>query len=282
MKPGKYIRLAATLILPGLLLLSSCLPERKVAGPFINSPHVINLLVIPPNTIYKYNHKGESIEGFDEMSQADQDSALWNNSRFLKCLSDSLLLDNYMNSFIDELRNLGFNVYLDNAVDSFMTGKPQSYVLDVAQMQLDEYLYPMDDEETFMDTTYYKKINLNAMDFACWFDLSKANTEKAKKTTLYSTATAYDSFEGRFFNDLFTGRVHYKYNIDSLKVKDINEMATYLGKRHAGYLYDFFLNHYIAKHMPEGTKPQDYYHFSRPTKSLLPADDNRFEILDTK
>ncbi len=266
----------------GIFILPSCLPERKVANTFINSPHVLNLLVIPPDYVFKFNHKGESIEGFDALTQTQQDSALWTNSRYIQHLSDSLLLENYMNNFIGELRNLGFNVYLEDAIDSFMTGKPQSYVLDMAQMQLDEYDYPLEDEEAFNDTVYYKRTNLNAVDFGCWFDLSKANTENAKKTVLYSSSTSYDSFDGRFFNDLFTGVVHYKYNIDSLTVKDVYDMACYLGKKHAGYLFDFFMNQYISKHMPEGKQMQDYYHYSRSRESFAPAGDDRFEILGTK
>ena len=134
---------------------------------------------MPPDYIYKYNHKGESIEGFEDIPKAKQDSALWVNSRYLQFLSDSILLENYMNNFISELRNAGFNVYLEDAIDSFMTGKPQSYVVDIAQVQLDEYFYPLEDEEDYMDTTYYKTVNLNAVDFGCWFDMSKANTENA-------------------------------------------------------------------------------------------------------
>jgi len=268
----------------GLALLSiqSCLPEHKVANTFINSTHVLNLLVIPPDYVFKYNHKGETIEGFDTLPQNRQDSALWVNSRYIQHLSDSLLLENYMNNFIGELRKLGFNIFLDDAIDSFMTGKPQSYVLDIAQMQLDEYFYLLEDEDAFMDSIYYKKININAVDFACWFDLSKANTENARKTLLYSTATSYDSFDGRFYNDPFSGVVRYKYKIDSLEVNDIYDMASYLGKKHAGYLYDFFMNQYIAKNMPGGMQMQDYYHYNRDKQSFSPANDDRFEILGTK
>jgi len=266
----------------GLLSLPSCLPERKVANTFIESAHGLNLLVIPPDYVFKYNHKGESVEGFSALTQSQQDSALWASSRYMQYLSDSVILENYMNVFISELRSCGFNVYLEDAVDSFMTGKPQSYVVDISQMQLDEYFYPLEDEDNFNDTVYYKRINLNAVDFSCWFDLSKANTENAKKTVLYSTATSYDSFEGRFYNDIFTGAVHYKYNIDSLTVKDVYAMATYLGKKHAGYLYDFFMNQYIAKHMPDGMQMQDYYHYDHTRQSFAPAYDDRFEVLGTK
>jgi hypothetical protein len=76
--------------------------------------------------------------------------------------------------------------------------------------------------------------------------------------------------------------VRYKYTIDSLKTKDVYEMGTYLGKKHAGYLYDFFMNQYIAKHLPEGIKMEDYYHYNRPRKSIVSAYEDRFEILGTK
>lgn len=278
----KQSLLIALIILTGLFGLQSCLPERKVANTFIQSQHVINLLVNPPAYVLKYNHKGEAIEGFDSLSQQQQDSALWNESRYIQFLNDSAVLETYMNNFIDELRLLGFNVYLSSTIDSFDTGKPQSYLVDVSQIQLDEYYYPLRDEDAFLDTVYYKQFNLNAIDFSCWFDLSKAGVENARKALLYATNTAYDTFDGRFFNDPFSGMVRYKYTIDTLRTNDVYDMATSLGKKHAGYLYDFFMNQYVAKHLPEGIKMEDYYHYNRNKKSIYPAYDDRFEILKTK
>jgi len=240
---------------------------------------MINLLVNPPGQVFKFNHKGEEIEGFDSLSQEQQDSALWNDSKFIQFINDSILLENYMNNFIDELRLLGFNVYLNSSIDSFMTGKPQSYVVDIAQMQLDEYYYPLEDKDEFVDTIYYKRFNLNAVDYSCWFDLRKAGTENARKTTLYATNTAFDSFDGRFFNDPFTGTVRYKYTIDSLHSQDVYAMAGYLGKKYAAYLYDFFMNQYIAKHLPEGMRMDNYFHYDLKSKSFTPAYEERFDIL---
>ena len=269
-------------IVSGLLGLQSCLPERKIATTFIESQQQFNLLVNPPDLVFKYNHKGEIIDGFDTLRPVQQDSALWVNSQFMQYINDSIMLESYMNQFIGELRELGFNVYLAESIDSFMTGKPQSYILDIPQIQLDEYYYPLIDEEDFLDTTYYKQFNLNAVDFSSWFELSKANVPNAKKMVLYSSHTTYDSFDGRFFNDPFSGQVRYKYTIDSLQTTDVYEMAPYLGKKHAGYLYDYFMNQYIAKHLPEGMKMMDYYHYNRNKKSFSSAGDDRFDILGSK
>jgi hypothetical protein len=270
------------ILLTVLTGLQSCLPERKVAEPFLQAQLSIDLQVTPPGLVWKYNHKGETIDGFDSLSPQQQDSVLWDKSLYIQFISDSILLENYMNAFISELRLNGFNVSLNINADSSASGNPQSYVIEIAQMQLDEYLYPLEDEDAFLDTIYYKKFNLNAIDYSCWFELRKAFAENAKTTLLYDSKTAYDTFDGRFFNDPLTGTVRYKYSIDSLKIKDVYDMATYLGKQHAEYLYDFFMNQYIAKHLPEGLKMENYFHYDRIRKTFTPANENRFDILGTK
>jgi hypothetical protein len=263
-------------------LLFSCLPERKIADTLIQSPPGINLLVFAPEIVYKYNHKGELIHGFDSLSEIRQDSALWVDSRYIQFMNDSVILESYMNSFISELRQLGFNVYLDSSIDSFLSGKPQSYVWNIAQIQIDEYLYPLEDEEPFQDTVYYKRFDLNAVDFSCWFELSKVNAEKVHKTTLYSSFTAYDNFDGEFYLDPFLMDMKYKYRIDTLQIKDVIDMASYLGKKHASYLYDYFLNQFIAARLAKGESMVYYYHFNRFKKSVSPTDDEGFEILEPK
>jgi len=260
-------------------VMNSCLPERQVADAFIRSPHMITIIAEPADLVLKYNHKGEEIPGFDSLTTEGQDSALWWSSRYVRYVDDSILLENYVNRFIEELRVLGFDVILSNAPDTVSTDSPQSYRLAISQVQLDEYLYPLQDEESFLDTVYLKTFNLNAVDFSCWFNLNKAGADNARKTLLYATNSAYDDFEGRFFNDPFAGTVRYRYSIDTLRVQDIYVMATYLGKKHAGYLYDFFLNQYIARHLPEGMEMEDYFHYDRKRNSITPAYEDRFEIL---
>ncbi len=279
-----FLPLSSAVFLMFLSGLTSCLPERKVAMTYVSQPPAINLLVFPPELIFKYNHKGESIPGFDTLTESLKDSALWASSSYVQYLSDSLLLETYMNNFIGELRDFGFNVYLGAAIDSFLLLQaPQSYLLNLSQMQIDEYLYPLEDEEAFMDTVYYKRFDLNAIDFSNWFELNKVNpTEKKRVTTLYSAHSAFDSFEGEFLINPWGGNVNYRYKIDSITVDDITDMAAYLGKKHASYLYDYFLNQYIAQHLPPGEMLNYYYHYNRFRKTITPTDIDRFEFLGTK
>jgi hypothetical protein len=180
------------------------------------------------------------------------------------------------------MRTLGFTVFLDRSVDSFLQGKPQSYVVNISQVQLDEYIYPLEDSEPFEDTVYKASFLLNAVDASAWFELSKINTPKPQKTVLYSSFTASDNFNGNFVINSFTLDIQYHYKIDSLKVNDIYDLAAYTGKKDASYLFDFFMNQYIAYHLPKGIDPMYFLHYDRFRKTFSPTEDERFEIIESK
>ncbi len=259
---------------------TACTPEYKLAKEFhANSPEFF-LHVTPPQLLFKYNHKGELVEDLNRMNPVQQDSALFYSSGFIQYINDSLFLENYVNGFLEELRNLQFSAYIGNEADSFLLSQPQSYELSIAQIQLDEYFYPYEDEEFFYDTLFYKKFNLDAIDFSVWLEVSKLGGSSNAKTILYSSHMASDNLEGEFLFDPFRQDVKYSYTIDSLEVEDVNNIATFLGRVHASYLYDFFLNQYIAFHIPRGFQPQSYFHYNRFRNSFIPVEEERFELLD--
>jgi hypothetical protein len=277
-----FIRIRSVILVFALAGLVSCLPEQKLARNFVKSAMKIRLMVTPPDYVYKYNHKGEGIEGFSELNEAAQDSALLASSDFIQYLSDSLILETYVNRFIGELRKAGFEVYLPDQMDAFLSDQSQAYMVNLAQIQLDEYYYPYTDKETIDDSTYVKKINLNAVDMSVWIELSKANASKPRKTILYNSQTAYDDFQGLFKSDGWTGTVRYIYKLDSLTVANVYDMVKYLGEKHGEYLFDFFMNQWVAFSMPPDQYINYYYHYNRRQNILEVTEDERFEILPGK
>ncbi len=259
---------------------TACTPEYRLAKDFRKNPPEFFFHVTPPKLLFKYNHKGELVEDLKRMNSAEQDSALFFSSGFIQYINDSLFLENYVNGFMDELRNLQLVVFIGAEADSFLLGQPQSYELSIAQIQVDEYFYPYEDEEYFYDTLFYKKFDLDAVDFSTWLELSKIGGPNQVKTILYSSHMASDKLEGEFFVDPFRQHVKYSYTIDSLGIEDINNISAYLGKVHASYLYDFFLNQYIAFNLPKGFQPLVYYHYNRYRDSFIPVEDERFELLE--
>lgn len=265
-----------------LLFLASCLPEQKLAQNFVKSGPKIRLMVTPPDFIYKYNHKGEDVDGFAQMTDKQQDSALFYSSLFIQRISDSALLEDYVNQFIAGLRKANFEVYLPDQIDSFLSNQTQAYMVNISQIQLDEYTYPLEDKEPINDTVYYRRFNLNAMDFSVWFELSKVNSAKPKKTVLYDSQSAFDSFDGNFIVDPWTNSVRYKYHIDTLSLSNIYDMARFLGRRHGEYLFDFFMNQWVAFNMPENQYGSYYYHYNRQRRMMEATDEDRFQLLNEK
>jgi len=254
--------------------------EKELADNFIKKLPEIDIQLFSPDMVYKYNHKGETIKGFDTLTPVQQDTILFSHSKYIQFVKDSIFLDRYVNSFIDELRILGFKVFVDNSIDSVLLTRPQAYVVNFAQIQLDEYLLPFEDSETIDETTYYKTMELNAADLSSWVELSKLNAVKPAKTILYSSFSASDGFNGRFYYDPFSYNVRYKYKVDSLKLKDVYELSSFAGKRNASYLFDYFMNQYITYKLPDGEDPIDYFHYNRFQHSIAPAGDERFDVLD--
>ena len=265
-----------------LVFLSSCSIERKLAQGFIDNPPPINIQLFSPGGLNKYSHKGELIPGFDSLSGIQQDSALYYSSRFIQYIDDSIYLEKYVNAFIDELRSLGFKVFVEESIDTFLKSLPQSYLLNMVQVQLDEYRFPLEDSAEFGDSTFFKRFEINAVDASSWFEISKMNTVKPVKTVLHSKFTGTDSFEGRFFLNGFSSEVMYKYKIDSLNVKDIYDLSIYAGRKHANYLFDYFMNQYVAFHLPQGEEMQGYLHYDHAGKFLGITDEERFEIVTSK
>jgi len=266
----------------GLLYLTSCLPGQKLAQTFVKSGPKIRLLVTPADYVYKYNHKGEEIDGFSDMTDKQKDSALFSNSRYIQRVNDSILLEDYINKFISSLRAANFEVFLPDQIDSFLTNQQQAYIVTIAQIQLDEYTYPLEDKEPINDTVYVKKFDLNAMDFSVWFELSKVNAEKPRKTLLYDSQSAYDNFDGNFIVDAWTNSVRYKYHIDTLGLKDVYEMAGYLGHRHGEYLFDFFMNQWVAFNTPGSQYNPYYFHYNRQRRMMETTEEDRFQLLPDK
>ena len=264
------------------LFLHGCTPEYQLARSFRDHPPAFHLLVKPPLVLYSFNHKGEVVEGFGTLSEQQQDSALFASSNFIREISDSIFLEQYVNHFVEESRKLGFTVYLgEEEAKPILDTCYQAYIVNMAQLQVDEYYYPVEEKEYFFDTLFYKRFDLNALDFSVWLELNNWRNRGRAGTTLYSSNTMTDDFEGAFIMDPFQTGVKYRYAIDSLTVKDVYDIAGYLGRIHASYLYDFFLNQYILFHFSGNFTPQVYYHFNRFRDTFTPVEDERFDILNT-
>jgi hypothetical protein len=279
----KYLNLKTLLnyrllfpVMAVFVLFSACSPERKLATSYAKSKHDIALLIFPTDMVYKDNLNKE---GISNTNPSAIDSLLFVNSKFLKRVSDSIFLETYINSLSDELKLYGYKIYFDADSDDFLTNNSSGYIIDIAQLQLEEYLKPVYDEAAYHDSMIYQDFWLNALNLNSWYEISGMNDSQKTKKMLYASETAADYFNGKFKFNLLTEEVTYQYTIDTIALNDVYELAAFAGKKYASYIFDYIMNLEIRKQLPASSQPYKYMHFDRESGRIEPAYDYRFTPL---
>ena len=260
--------------------LISCSVERKMAREFVESKPDISLLVLPLNTVLKSNLKRDAIGDTSNMDSRQVDSAAIANSLFLKDISDSAFLETYINSMFDEFERLGITVYDESHLDSFLFIKTPAYILSIAQIELEEYYSIQEEAEEFGDFVYHKDLSLNAVSINSWFELMRLNPKEEGHELFYASEEISDFVDGYFSQNIFTGNVQFKYVKREMETDDIYHYCEILGKRYAGYAYDYFMNEYISDNFPLGKERRNFMRFNRENHTIDPAEDNHFIFLE--
>ena len=227
------------------LVLASCSVEMKLGKEFRENWQDTVAVVFTPDYVFKQNLKTYDLPGADSMPEAVKDSALLANSLFLKDISDSAVLAKFRSSFTDRLRLSGFRVLDPSELDRLMTEHRKGLLVNIAQISLEEFVHPYSfDYEMTGEYLTVSDIDLNAVSFNVWLELSQLNSENHHKVLFASDFTT-DEVEGYFRQFIFTGEIKFEYTIDTLSVSVIYKFIESLGEKYADQLYDYFLNGYI-------------------------------------
>lgn len=263
-----------------ILLLTSCYPEYKIARSYIDSKPDISIMVLPTNYVFKKNLKVEETEDIKDLDEMQKDSAMMANSAFLKNISDSIVLETFINSMIIEFEQLGFKVYTETQLDSFLFIKTPAYIFNIAQIELEEHYNVHEDKQDFGEYTYYKAVDLDAVSYNFWFELSELNDGNEDTKLLYSSETINDVVYGYFAENMFTGGVKYKYNINEIDLDVIYRYCGVFGERNAGYAFDYLMNKYIMENWPPDKKLRFYMQYKRMHNTLDPTINDKFVELE--
>ncbi|MCF6341671.1 MAG: hypothetical protein L3J31_02550 [Bacteroidales bacterium] len=261
-------------------LLFSCSTERKFATAFVDNSRQRAALVFFPDFIFKTNQKTFILDSLGITDESLFDSALLDHSKYLKQLNDSLFMANYIFGFTKELSSFGFTVFREGQLVDFMEVDTNAFVINVAQIELEESIYTHHDEAAIYDTYYFHDQDLEAVYVNAWIEISKVNENSDKPNVYFATGMIADDMEGEFTYDIFTGNINYVYNIDSLEPARLYEGAFQLGRTYAGYTFDYLLNNYLDKNVPAKERTDKYWRFDPYNKSFFPATDDRLVPLD--
>ncbi len=233
-------------------------------------------MILPVNYVFKENLKRSEAGDTTGMSSEAIDSLLLAKSVLLKDISDSIFLETFINSMMIEFEKLGFKVYNQSYADSFLYIRSPAYILNIAQILVEEHYNQYQDKEEIGDYEYFKTINQNALTFNFWFELGELNDEKQDPELFYSSETINDLVTGYFIENPFTGAVKYKYQISEIDLDIVYEYCNILGQRYAGYTYDYLMNKYINENWDSYREPYYYMHYKRYNNTLDPTEEEHF------
>lgn len=261
-------------------LMMSCSSERKFATAFVDKNVSRSVLVFFPDFLFKTNQKTFLLDSLGITDETQFDSVLLANSKYVQHVNDSLFLANYVFGFTKELSVFGFSVYDEHNVAEFMEVDTNAFVINIAQIELEETIYTHRDEAVIYDTYYYHDQDLEAVYVNSWIEISKVNENTDKPNIYFATGLITDDMEGDFSYDLFTGKINYIYNLDSLEQASLYNYAYQLGRTNAGYTFDYLLNTYLDKAVPKEERSDKYWRFNPHDKTFFPAYDDRLVPLD--
>jgi hypothetical protein len=265
-----------------IFMISGCNVEQKLAKSFIFSNKPTEFLLLRPSIVYKYNQKEFEVPGIDAFDKYTKDSLLLANSLFLKNVTDSLLIEKYIEGFGKTLQSYGAKVVHENSIDTLMEKEGTAYVINIAQFSLEEYIHPYSsEEEVYDEVIVIDGIDLNAINYNVWLELSRMNTEK-KNNVLFLSDYLLDWMRGTLKQQLITGKMSFDYTIDTITMPQIYEFASQFGTKSAEYLFDYLMNNYIEDNLPEDYPYERYYyHYDlKENRFYQVGDEDRFIELE--
>ncbi len=271
----RYFALSSVLL---ILLLVGCSPERKLARNYVKNHKGNGVMIVPLYELYKDN-LSISFDTAVKYSPEQFDSIAWVQSCYIQHVSDSLYLTTFTNSMINKLTADGYDVYVDGSSDVFLALPDPKWMVQVAQLQLNEEhnqnyyeMYSVETGEPFTEGLRINQVSLNS-----WLEVSRANSNN--KQVLYLTGYIQDDIKRGINLSLLEGSVGLAQIRDSMTVNDVYRMALDMGQKHGELLFDYFMNDYLRENLPAGIVKRQYFRFDRKSNSLKSGLKERFEVV---
>jgi hypothetical protein len=274
-----YMNSRVLVFLVMLYLLSSCTTEHKLARQYVRNHKGEGVLLSPADILYKLNSGAFIDESlFPEPEQ--QDSVAFYSSTFVQYVSDSVFLTKFTNSLIEELFKMGYQVSLDKELDIFLSSPKPTWVISLAQLQLEEdftsslvYGYDDDDEEYSMQYPVYS-VSLNS-----WLEVSPVNSAIGARQLLFLSGFIEDEKDMNVALDYYRGKFYFNDDRDNVSLEDIYSMASGSAKKIADMLFDYFMNDYIRRNIKDTENPRREMHYNRMFNSIEEGLPERFDVI---
>lgn len=223
-----------------------------------------------PEFVFKNSYKIPDIDNFDSYSQAEKDSILLYNSELIQFVDDSIYIKSMIDGLTAGFNSYGYRVSFNRPDDYFLTADKSSFIINLAQMQLEEFYdsikgNPDYDEGIPSNFLVY----ITAVNFNNWIELSNFDDDENTPLVLFNSRKLTDGFTGGYTYYEDTGDISYKYNIEEIDTKDIYSSAYKTGQLYSVWIFNYLMNAFIYTNMPDGRKPTKQFYYDYRDRLLI-------------
>jgi hypothetical protein len=245
------------MLLIAVHLLSSCATELAVASRFVRNTaqEKPGVWFIGANHLFMTcNIQDAEEEGY--------------NCQLLELQNDSVLLESYNRAFATQLEQIGYKIYTFDESEQFFAHKGLTLIINIAQLELEEYLDVYTDSEIFDTLKYIESFPVRVVSLSSWIEVSKVDTTAAKREMFFVTNQITDLIDGYFTQNALKGNVSYNYKRYDMLPGAVGTMVIESGSDHSGRLFDVWMNRYIKKNavVQDGVgfypPAKKYYHYN--------------------
>ncbi|MFO7723631.1 MAG: hypothetical protein R6V49_10465 [Bacteroidales bacterium] len=251
-------------------LFSSCSTELAVASRFVR-----NTVQEKPGVWFiGANHLFMTCK----IEEGDEEGY---NCQLLESQNDSVLLEMYNRAFAKQLEEIGYKIYTFDESEQFFAHKGLSLIVNIAQLEMEEYIEVYSDSEIFDTLKYIESFPVRVLALNSWIEVSLVDTTTSKREMFYATTRISDLIDGYFTQNEFKGNVTYNYKRYDMLPGAVVRMVPDAGSDHSGRLFDVWMNRYIMKNavVQDGVgyypSVKKYYHYNAKKGRIEESDPSR-------
>ena len=105
-----------------------------------------------------------------------------------------------------------------------------------------------------------------------WMDVAKVNDSVEIQRQVYGESVMVDEVDGMFFQNQWNGEVHYQYRLDTLNIRELNDLEYQSGEDFSHVIFNYIVNKEIRDQLNYYNEtPPAYKWILRPgSRRLIP------------
>ncbi|MDT8308238.1 MAG: hypothetical protein RQ866_01825 [Bacteroidales bacterium] len=269
-------RISFLAVVVSVLFFNACSLERQYAFSYVDAVKKDSIPVYFMGADYLFKINATYQEN-PALTETENYIAAIDSAKLLKAVNDSLVIENYNNSFRISLKKMGYKVYEGDQLSDFIAVKKPGFILSITQLEIEEDTFSITDSETFGDLIYYQQFYLTTVNLNSWVEFSSMNDSSKEPDVFYNTNQIVDRVDGFFYEDIRdNSKIKYSYTKYNITPGYVANLATVCGRIHMENIFDYWMNEYIMARLPSHNPEYiDYYHYNSATNKLSVSKDDK-------